>query len=289
MNLRILAPAKINLGLEIGNKNPDGYHEVTMVMQSISLYDEIELSHSANPGINLTTDVDLNCEPQNNIAYRATTEFFHYANIKNEGINIKIKKNIPSCAGLAGGSTDGAGVIVGLNKMFAAHLNYEQMCEIGAKVGSDLPFCIMGGTAHAFGIGTQLNFLNPMPKCHIVAIKPDIAISTAKAYSDFDSIKTKKTHDLNPLISACQTQNLTEICKNLFNRFEQVINEPEIFKIKQELIRYGAINSLMTGSGSAVYGIFDDALKAQNCVVHLRKKYPNTFLAEPVNHGAKIT
>lgn len=288
MDLKVLAPAKINLSLEIGNKNSSGYHEVDMVMQSISLYDEIELCLNENTKIDLSVDKNLNCPTEKNIAYKAAKKFFDYTGIKNKGINIKIKKNIPVCAGLAGGSADGAGIIIGLNKLFDTNLNPAQTQKIGAKIGADVPFCISGGTAYAYGIGTELKQLKLLPTCNIVVVKPDISISTAKSYSDFDNMEINQKYNTNPLIAALKSQNLTEICKNLFNRFEDVINEPEIFKIKNDLIKHGALNSLMTGSGSAVYGIFNDYEKAQNCVEIIKKEYPATYFTQPINHGAEI-
>lgn len=288
MNVKVLAPAKINLGLEIGNKNSDGYHEVDMIMQSVSIYDEIKLSMSVNKNIEIVTDKKVDCPPEKNIAYRAAKEFFDYTKTGNCGVKIKIKKNIPMCAGLAGGSADGAGVIVGLDKMFGTDLKAPEMCKIGAKIGSDVPFCIFGGTVAASGIGVDLNTVSSMPRCSILVIKPGISISTAEAYSKFDSIKIDKKHGMDLLESSLKAHDLQGVCSHLYNRFEEVIDNPEIFDIKQKLKNGGALSSLMTGSGSAVYGIFDDVNKATKCMRDLKNMYEFVRIAEPINHGAVL-
>ena len=188
-------------------------------------------------------------------------------------------------AGLAGGSADGAGVIVGLNRMFETHLNISQMCEIGSKVGSDVPFCIAGGAACAKGTGTDLTSINSMPKCIILLVKPDFSVSTSEAYSRFDNINLVEKHDMGLLESAMINHNLGEICNNLYNRFEEVINIAEISEIKGKLKKIGALGTLMTGSGSAIYGIFDDMSKAKVCQKKLQNEYQFVGLAKPVNHG----
>lgn len=286
--MKILAPAKINLGLEIGKKTMEGYHEVDMIMQSISLCDEIDLSFSSDGKISLSTDKIINCSAERNIAYRAAKEFFEYTKLKEQGIKVNIKKNIPMCAGLAGGSTDGAAVIFGLNKIFETKLKKSELCEIGARVGSDVPFCIFGGSAAAKGTGTDLTPSECIPKCHILVIKPDISISTAEAYSRFDYIKAAKKHSMESLKAALKLQSLSEVCENLFNRFEEVINNEKIFEIKQELHNFGAMGSLMTGSGSAVYGVFDDVNKAENCLKFCQNMYDFAYIAKPLNHGAYL-
>lgn len=286
MGLKVLAPAKINLGLEIGRNNTNGYHNVDMIMQSISLHDEVDLCFSSDRGINLNVDKEINCSPEKNIAYRAAQEFFEYTKIKNNGIKIQIKKSIPMCAGLAGGSADGAGVIVGLNRMFETNLKISEMCKIGAKVGSDVPFCIVGGAAVAKGTGTELTPINPIGDCSILIIKPNISISTADAYSRFDDMKIEKGHSMSLLKTALEFHDLKGTCNNLYNRFEDIINNSEIFEIKNNLKKFGALGSLMTGSGSAVYGIFDDNNKAKICLDTLQDKYEFACISKPLNHGA---
>lgn len=285
MGLKILAPAKINLGLEIFKKNIDGYHEVDMIMQSISLCDEISIDFCKTQGIEVTSDKKINCSPKENIAYRAAQKFFDCNKIRDKGIKIKIKKNIPMCAGLAGGSADGAGVIFGLNKMFGTNLKISEMCEIGSKIGSDIPFCMVGGAAIAKGTGTDLTAIDPIENCEVLIIKPKFSFSTAESYSRFDNMKIKENHSMLLLRNALKSHSLSDICSNLFNRFEYVIDKPEIFEIKNKLKKFGALGSLMTGSGSAVYGIFDDESKAKFCLETLRDTYEFASLAGPLCHG----
>lgn len=289
MSLKIIAPAKINLGLEIGKKHVDGYHDVNMVMQSVSLYDEIELE--VCPGfekIELSFDKYIDCSTCNNIVFEAIKSFFDYMKISNLDVYAKLKKNIPICAGLAGGSADGAGAIVGLNKILKTGLTLDEMCEIGKSVGSDVPFCIKGGTAYASGTGTEITSIGFMPNCWIVIVKSELKISTQKAYESFDRLNVSSKRDLSALCSAIQKNDLLEICENLYNRFEEVVNEPEIFEIKKHLSKFGACGALMTGSGSAVYGIFQCESRAKRCFESMEKLYENVYLVKPVDHGAYV-
>lgn len=288
MILSVTAPAKINLGLEIGKKRADGYHNVEMIMQSVSLYDEIDLLVDNSGCITVNSDIHLNCSLESNIAFRAAKEFLNYVKMPDTGVRIKIKKNIPMCAGMAGGSADGAAVIWGLNKILGLKLANENLCEIGEKIGSDVPFCIVGGTAYASGRGTKLEKLNSLSKCHIMIVKPDLSISTAKAYEDFDNLKIHCVHDLSLLKSAINSGDLSKVCERLYNRFEEVINEHEIFEIKKRMKNYGAEGSLMTGSGSAVYGIFQDEICAKKCFDSMKKLYPNSYLTQPIDRGVAI-
>lgn len=289
MSLKVIAPAKINLGLEIGRKHSNGYHDVYMVMQSVSLYDEIELEvHSGTGEIELNFSKDVNCSIADNIVFKAIKAFFSYTKTYDHDVSAKIKKNIPICAGMAGGSADGAGMIVGLNKILKVGLTLDEMCEIGKSVGADVPFCIKGGTAYASGTGTEITSIKSIPNCWIVIVKPKLKISTQEAYARFDELGVNFKRDLSPLLSAIQKGNLSEICENLYNRFEEVVNEPEIFKIKRYLKEFGADGFLMTGSGSAVYGIFQHKNHAKECFESIKKFYKSSYLVTPVNQGAHV-
>lgn len=289
MSLKVIAPAKINLGLEIGEKRSNGYHDVYMVMQSVSLYDEIELEvHSGTGKIELNFSKDVNCSIADNIVSKAIKAFFSYTKTCDHDVSVKIKKNIPICAGMAGGSADGAGVIVGLNKILKVGLTLDKMCEIGKSVGADVPFCIKGGTAYASGTGTKITSIESIPNCWIVIVKPKLKISTQEAYESFDELGINFKRDLSPLLSAIQKGNLSEVCENLYNRFEEVVNEPEIFKIKRYLKEFGADGSLMTGSGSAVYGVFRHKNHAKECFKSIKKFYKSSYLVTPVNQGAYV-
>ncbi len=286
--MKLAAPAKINLGLEILSKTIDGYHKVNMIMQSIGLYDFVDIISNNSGEISVKTNIDVGCEAQNNIAFKAANAFLEYANIKNVGVDIKIEKRIPFGAGMAGGSADAAAVIVGMNKLLKTNYSLNELLNIGAKVGCDVPFCIVGGAAQATGRGECLKSLSSMPECGIVVIKPDFHVSTAEAYANFDNLKVDVFNDLNLLENSMENQNLAGICKNLYNRFEQVIDEPQIINIKNDLVNNGASGALMTGSGSAIYGVFSCIEDAECCFNKLKSKYSQIYFTNPVNHGAHV-
>lgn len=288
MIVKALAPAKINLGLEILGKRANGYHEVDMIMQSIDLYDEVEVEFSNNRMISVSCNKELGCKPENNIAYKAAEVFFEYTEIKNPGIIININKNIPLSAGLAGGSSDGATVLVALDFMFKSNLSNSQLLNLGAQVGSDVPFCILGGTAHAKGSGVALTPIDQLKDCFIVVVKPPISVSTKKAYELSDSIKNKVNYNFDLLIKGIKNNDLNMICKNLFNRFEEVISEEVVFSIKRDLCGLGAQGALMSGSGSSVFGLFKNENMALNCMNEMKKVYPQSFCCKPLNHGVHI-
>ena len=282
MECTVLAPAKINLGLEILGKNNDGYHNVEMVMQTVSLYDKVTVSVTSNGDINVICDKNINCESNRNIAYRCAEEFFEYTKIKNPGITIKIAKNIPMEAGLAGGSTDGAGTLIALNKIFGTNLSTNELMNLGGKIGADIPFCIMKGTAIATGIGTDLVKISTLQDYSVVIVKPDFSISTKEAYEKSDSLDIKNHVKFDKLLKALNEGNIEKICENLFNRFESVISQNEIFHIKNKLINFGAKGALMSGSGSSVFGIFENSSKASNALEALKKEYTQVFLCRPI-------
>lgn len=288
MNIKVLAPAKINLGLEILNKRSDGYHNVDMIMQSVSLYDVLDISISGDLSIGIKSNIDFGCALEDNIMYKAAERFFEFTGIKNPGIGIKIQKNIPSCAGLAGGSSDGAAVIVALNHMFKTDLSLKDLMIIGEKVGSDVPFCIMGGTARARGRGTDLATIKSLAKYYLVITKPDINISTKSAYEKAENIKEKNIDSINKLEAALIDGKTIDVCNSLFNRFEDLAENPEIFSLKEKIIKLGAKGALMTGSGSAVFGIFEDYDLAGSCYEFISKNYEQSFLCGPISHGAVV-
>lgn len=288
MNLKVLAPAKINLGLEILNKRPDGYHNVDMIMQSVSLYDALEVSISGDGAISIESNVNIGCETKKNIIYKAIKCFFEFTGIKNPGIFVYINKSIPICAGLAGGSSDAAATIVALNKLFDKELLQEDLMKIGSKVGSDVPFCICGGTVRASGRGDILIPINSKVKYHLVIVKPDVNISTANAYEESEHVKGENTGAIDKISFAISSGDLPLMCSSLFNRFESVVNIKEIDFLKNKLIALGANGALMTGSGSAVFGIFEDYVNAKKCHEIMVKNYKQSFLCEPIENGANI-
>ena len=288
MRMTVEAPAKINLFLDITGRRNDGYHLVNMVMQTVSLYDDVTVAVDRNSkGISVScSDSDIPCDSKNT-AYRAAEEFFRYTGTEDAAVNIRIKKRIPSGAGMAGGSADAAAVIYALNQLFETELDSDEMEEIGELIGADVPFCIYGGTMTAGGIGTILSPLPDMPDCHIAAVKPSFRISTPEAYKKSDSLGYENPKSAEKIISAICNGNVKGIGDHLYNKFEAVVEEDEIDSIKKVMMDNGAEGALMTGSGSAVFGIFVDRNDAENCCRQLEEKYENVYLLRPVSHGPK--
>ena len=269
-NITLNAPAKINLILDILSKRNDGYHDLRSVMQAISIFDYVTLSVNGEkcklPDVSITCsepDIPTN---ESNIAYKACSAFIKaFGEMPFDSIAIHIEKHIPSGAGLAGGSADGAAVIVGLNKLCGNTLSADELCKIGTSVGADIPFCIVGGTALCEGIGEKITPLKSLPDCEILVVKPDISISTPLSYKRFDELKSPKLSDFDKFMTSLNSGDLAAISKTLSNSLEDVTNESIIDEIKCEMIKSGALGSVMTGSGSAVFGIFDNESRAHQC------------------------
>lgn len=282
------APAKINLTLDIIGKRADGYHLVKMLMQTIDLFDKIEITLKNHDNILLYSNskkIPLN---EKNIAFKAANEFFNKTKISNCGIDISIVKSIPISAGLAGGSTDAAAVIMGLNHLFNANLQPNELCDIASKVGADVPFCLLGGTMIAEDTGTVLTPLPDMPECFIVLAKPHISVSTKKAYALYDKHKFLENENSEPAIKYLCNNNLKKLSESLYNRFEEVLNIKEVNNIKKDMLCLGALGACMSGSGPTVFSLFDNKDKADNCFNELRKSYSEVFICKPLNRGCMI-
>lgn len=286
MRIKIFAPAKINLFLEILNLRNDGYHNVNMVMQSVNLCDELTISKSFDDKIKVTCDKKLDCSEKENIVYKLTKKFFEHTGIKNPGVHINIKKIIPEKAGLAGGSSDGAATLVGLNEMFGTNLPTEELCAIAEKVGSDIPFCIVGGSALATGIGTEISKIDSNLNFWTVIVKPPVDVSTKEAYESIDKFKDSDLKNPAKLLDTLKQSDLKSLCENLFNRFEKNIQEKEIEKIKKLLLANGSLGACMSGSGPSVYGIFESFESAKSCEKVMKKYYKNVFVCSSINCGA---
>lgn len=281
MSVRANAFAKINLTLDLAGRRGDGYHLLRMVMQTVSLCDRLTLEPLSTPEIRVACGTpELDCGDKNTVA-RAASAFFTAAGIR-AGASFFIEKNIPSQAGLGGGSADAAAALVLLNRAFGAGLSTDRLCEIGLSVGADVPFCLRGGTLLAEGIGEKLSGLAPLPECDIVICRPLVGSSTAEAYALLDQAGGKLTHFTDNLIPFLNQKDLPEIAGACGNAFESVILIPEIRQIKSEMLQSGALGSCMTGSGSAVYGIFSDSRKAENCASALSRRFQDVFLCRPV-------
>lgn len=288
MEIKVKAYAKINLMLDIIYKRTDGYHDLFMIMQSIGIYDTVTVSETKSKKITITCNIDDIPLDEHNIAYKAAAEFFSSTAIKNKGINIDIVKRIPHAAGMAGGSADGAGVLVALNELTGAGLSDDELCSIGVKIGADVPFCIKGGTLLAQGIGDVLNKVKPLRKCYIVIAKPDCSVNTAFAYRQFDECGKEHTPDKLGMLYAMQSRDLNEICSKMENVFEQFIAVDNKVEIKEVMRNNSALGVCMSGSGPTVFGIFDDKEKAEKCALELKMLAKDIAVTVPVSKGCRI-
>lgn len=267
--LHIRAHGKINLGLDIIRKREDGYHEVKMIMQSVGLYDKIEIgligpSDSGKPEIDIETNLKYLPINENNLAYKAAYLLMSEYDI-NVHILIRIKKMIPVSAGMAGGSTDCAAVLKGINKLFNLRLSSEKLKEYGVTLGADVPYCIDGGTALSEGIGEILTPLPDMPPCIILLAKPPINVSTKFVYGNLDLTKIDSHPDIDGMIECIKNKDLYGMVSKMGNLLETVTEKeyPVITELKKLMLENGALGSMMSGSGPTVFGIFDDRNKAK--------------------------
>lgn len=286
--MKIKAYAKVNLMLDILGIKENGYHNLWMIMQSVSLCDTVTVEKNNSGKITITCSAEGIPTDERNIAYKAAKAFFDATQTENCGIHINIEKSIPSEAGLAGGSADGAAVIKALNEIFETKLNDRQLCRIGKKVGADVPFCIMGGTCLAQNIGEVLSPLEDIPHCYFVLAKPKMGVSTKEAYSSFDNAGYIKKPHREEMLLAAADGNFDEMLKLAANVFEQVIEVPERVEIKKIMRESGAKLSLMSGSGPTVYGIFESENQAESCAEKLRKITKDVFIATPALQGLEI-
>lgn len=265
--------AKINLSLDVCAKRDDGYHEISTVMLLCGLCDSVMLE-KAEGGIEVSTNLPfLPCD-ERNIAYKAARAFFEHTGIRG-GVRISISKRIPVGAGLAGGSGNGAAVLDGLNRLYETEMTADELCDIGVKLGADVPYCICGGAALAEGIGERLTRLEPVERLPIVIVKPPFGVSTPMVYAKIDEAPIKKHPNTEALVAALKRNDVNGICENMVNVMEEVTVQmhPVIGEIKAELVRNGALGALMSGSGPSVFGIFESYDDAKRAAAKFRKKY----------------
>jgi 4-diphosphocytidyl-2-C-methyl-D-erythritol kinase len=271
------APAKVNLTLDVLRKRADGYHELVTVMHQIDLVDRIRL---VKGGIDIKVSSNSSQIPDNeeNLAYKAAHLMYEKFGL-GEGLQIYIEKNIPVGAGLAGGSTDAAAVIAGMNKLYGLNLEINQMLELGALIGSDVPFCLMGGTALAHGRGEILSRLPEGPLLYMVLVKPDFQISTHAVYQAFRLEKVLKSPDTTAFLAAWNNYDMINIAREMNNVLETVSLEehPEITAIKKQLLDLGALTSLMSGSGPSVFGLFASQEAAEEAFMKIQSQYKESF------------
>lgn len=257
------AYAKINLGLDVLGVLPNGYHEVKMVMQTVGIYDVLTFE-KASEGIVITTDSGELPTNEDNLIYKAAKILFDKYNVT-EGVRIHLEKHIPIAAGMAGGSTDAAATLKGINELFELGCDVEELREIGVKIGADVPYCVMGGTALAEGIGEKLTALTPAPDCFLLVAKPDINVSTKYVYEHLDALESYEHPDIDGMVASIEAGNLEGIVERMGNVLQDVTipAHPIIDTLKKRMKELGAAESMMSGSGPTVFGIFTDEAKAR--------------------------
>lgn len=266
--IQMKAYGKVNLGLDVIRRRKDGYHEVRMIMQTVQLYDKITMEERRKKGITLETNLSFLPVNENNIAYKAARMLMEEFHIPG-GLNIKIEKHIPVAAGMAGGSTDGAAVLYGVNRMYQLGLTRRQLMERGVRLGADVPYCIMRGTVLSEGIGEILTPVAAMPDCYILIAKPPISVSTKYVYEHLKLDSVERHPDIDGMVAAMEAGNLRGVADRMENVLETVTipEHPEIERIKEVMRSEGALNAMMSGSGPTVFGIFEDkkqGLKARD-------------------------
>lgn len=286
MIIKKKAYGKINLGLDVTGRREDGYHIVRMIMQNVDIYDTLTFEDNDTGEISLTapgTDLPLG---QDNLICKVAWQLKEKYGV-NKGACIELIKRIPVAAGMAGGSTDGAAAYLALNELWGLGLSKEQLCELAVSLGADIPYCILGGTALAEGIGEELTVIKDMPECHIVVGKPAIDVSTGWVYKELDSKEIENHPDIDGIRRAIEDGDLHRMCSLIGNVLEPVTASKyeEIGKIEKLMEDNGAIKAFMTGSGPTVFGIFDDRNAAEKAVEAVRASglAPQLFLSGPIN------
>ncbi len=287
MKITLKAYAKINLMLDILSRLENGYHDLFMIMQSVSLYDEVTVEKTQSSDITITCSIEGIPTDERNIAHKAAKAFFAYTGIEGEGIRIHLEKNIPHAAGLAGGSTDGGAVIVALDKIFGTALREKDIINIGKTVGADVPFCALGGTMLAQYTGTVLSHLPDLKLPYIIIVKPDQDVSTAAAYSAFDSAERVRHLDKTAMLKAVVEGDVQGVYSKVDNVFEQFIDVSERVIIKNIMRKHGAKCACMSGSGPSIFGIFDDREGAESCLESLKKDYKQSYLCNSTDCGCE--
>lgn len=284
-SIQRLAPAKLNLTLDVLAQRDDGYHDLAMVMQSVALGDEISITTGGPQGIRVASNLPFLPTGPTNLAAAAAIRLCEDAGVDWNGIDITLKKVVPVCAGLGGGSSDAAAVLVALNELLGLGRSQQQLIQLAAQVGSDVPYCVMGGTALARGRGEILSPLPKLPQCHAVICKPPFPVSTPALFKRIDSVKVVRRPDLKGMLCALEQGDLGSVARRMYNVFEDVLprhQQAEITAIKHVFIQHGALGACMSGTGSAVFALFDDQKKAQTAWEELRVRYAETFLTHTI-------
>lgn len=271
--MRLRAMAKINLGLDVLRKREDGYHEVRMIMQTIQMYDLLDIRKKSEPGIELSTNLPYVPSDERNLVYKAAKLLMDEFDVK-EGLSMKLTKSIPVAAGMAGGSSDAAAAFVGVNRLFRLGLSEEELMKRAVQVGADVPYCVMRGTALAEGIGEKLTSLPGLPRCYVLVGKPGINVSTKLAYENLNLNSIQKHPDIDGMLLDIENQDIYSLTSKMENVFEPGIirQYPVIQEIKDLMEANGALKAMMSGSGPTVFGIFPDEQTTLACQAFLKKK-----------------
>ena len=281
--LRIKAAAKPNFSLDILGIRPDGYHEMDMVMQTIDLFDDVELSKAGT----ISVFSDGAPDGPENLAWKAAEAFFRAAK-RSGGARIRLTKRIPAQAGMAGGSADAAAVLIGLNALYDARRSPEALRDAGLSVGADVPYCLIGGTARVRGIGEIVEPMPPFLSGYLVVAKPAIGISTAEAFRRFDRAENLRHPDIAALLSVMEKGQLDALSLFMENVLEQSEQNETVETLRQELLKNGALAARMTGSGSAVFGLFSEKEAASRCAVALTGENRQIFVTKPYPKGITL-
>lgn len=270
--LELKALGKINLGLDVLGRRENGYHDVRMVMQTVYLYDKIFIQKKKTPGIELETNLFYLPVDENNLAYKAAKLLMDEFHIE-EGVKISLEKHIPVAAGMAGGSSNAAAVLFGINRMFELGLDEKGLMERGVSLGADVPYCVMRGTVLAEGIGEILTPLSPMPKCYVLLAKPPISVSTKMVYEKLDSHEIEDHPDIDGILAGLKAQDVYQVASSMGNVLEKVTIEayPIVEEIKNVMKKKGALGAMMSGSGPTVFGLFEDKRKARDAAQRIKE------------------
>lgn len=272
-HLSLKAYGKVNLGLDVLGKRADGYHEVRMVMQTVGVYDKLDIIYTDRPGITIETNLYYLPVNENNLVYKAAALLMEEFGIK-QGVHIQLRKFIPVAAGMAGGSSDAAAVLFGVNKMFGLGLGTEELQQRGVRIGADVPYCVLRGTALSEGLGEILTPLPPVPQCQVLIAKPGISVSTKSVYENLhvDQLEVHQHPDIDGMVEAIRRQDIQGVASKMGNVLETVTipAHPEIETIKQIMLEAGADNALMSGSGPTVFGLFTNSRAASAAYEKMR-------------------
>lgn len=282
--MRLRALAKINLGLDILGKREDGYHEVRMIMQTIQMYDVLEIKKKEEPGISLSVNYPFVPCDERNLVYKAAQLLMDEFQVK-QGVNMRLEKFIPVAAGMAGGSSDAAAALVGINRLFKLGLSEKELMDRAVSIGADVPYCVMRGTALAEGIGEKLTKIAQVPRCYVLVGKPGINVSTKAAYESLELDKIKDRPDIDGMIRDIENGDLYAMTSKMGNVFEPgiIAKYPVIQQIKDLMEENGALKAMMSGSGPTVFGIFDEKEKMEKAAAILREsKLAKTVFATQV-------